>query len=599
MSVRVTGRNTFSPGIFAACIFAAVALEGASYAPCTARAGGIAVGDPALGSVGKCTGSLSSLLASAQPSDTVAVWIFLADRGTAEKRGVPLCMSPRAAGRRSLRGFAGADESDRAVFRGYVDSLRGRVARIRHVSRYLNAVSVEVEARGIPPLSACGFVKSIDRIAACGPGVPVPHQPEGSVPAPPVSAPRSSDYGGSFEQLNQLGLVELLERGYNGSGAAAGHAPILIGILDTGFKLDHEALQDVAIEAQWDFVQGDSVVSNEPGDPPGQDMHGTTVLGVIAGHASGRLIGPAWGAKYLLAKTEITNQEIPIEEDHWVAGLEWADSAGADVVSSSLGYIDWYTSDQLDGKTALCTRAAGIAVSHGIVVVNSTGNRGAAGLVAPADGDSVLAIGAVDAEGAIASFSSRGPTADGRIKPDFTARGLDAWSVSYSDPAVYAAYNGTSYAAPLVAGACAVLLEIHPDWDPVEVRSALRATSSRSAFPGNVYGWGIPDMELAAKYAGSFAVPGSASNPGAFPNPFTGETKLELSFASRAPVTVRVYDVRGALVKTLVAGRPAQASLTLTWDGTNEEREHVASGVYFLRIDSATLKRSVKVVHIR
>ena len=588
MSVRFAERLTL-----AACIFAAAALTLARIAPGSVRAGGLVVRGTGAANVGKCSPGLRGLLASVRPSDTVAVWIFLADRGTPEKRGISLCMSPRAADRRSLRGRSGADESDRAVFRGYVDSLRGRVTRIRHVSRFFNAVSVEVEARGIEALGACGFVKSIDRIASYGPGVRVPDPRGGSSPAPPAPAAHSSDYGASFDQLNQIGLVELLEGGYNGSGAAAGHSPVLIAILDTGFKLDHEALQDVEIEAQWDFVQGDSVVSNEPTDPPGQDMHGTTVLGVIAGHASGSLIGPVWGARYLLAKTEITNQEIPIEEDHWVAGLEWADSAGADVVSSSLGYIQWYTREQLDGRTALCTRAAGIAVSHGIVVVNSAGNQGAAGLVAPADGDSVLAIGAVDQGGAVASFSSRGPTADGRTKPDFAAMGLDVRSVSYTEASGYAAYNGTSYAAPLVAGACAILLEMHPGWDPVAVRNALRATSSRSAFPDNEYGWGIPNAALASKYTGSFAL------PGAFPNPFESETRLQLSLSSSAPVTVRVYDCTGALVKTLVAGRPAQQSLTVTWDGTNERGERVASGVYFLRIDSATLKRSVKVVHIR
>ena len=140
-------------------------------------------------------------------------------------------------------------------------------------------------------------------------------------------------------------------------------------------------------------------------------------------------------------------------------------------------YPDWYTRDRLDGNTALCTRAADIAVSHGIVVVNSAGNEGTSGLVAPADGDSVLAIGAVDRAGAIASFSSRGPTADGRIKPDFAAMGVGVRSVS--GPAGYGSYNGTSYAAPIVAGVCALLLELHPDWTPM----AMRDSAPRHLFP--------------------------------------------------------------------------------------------------------------------
>ena len=502
-------------------------------------------------------------------------------------------MSPRAAKRRSVRGPRGADDRDRGGYRAYLESLRGRVKRLRHSSRYFNAVSADVDSGEISALCAFDFVSALDLVASCRSALPVPDPERAVAPAPRGSAAYASSYGGSFEQLNQAGIIDLLEKGYNGSGSMAGHAPVLIAILDTGFRLEHDALRDVRVEAKWDFVQGDSIVSDQPGDAPEQGMHGTTVLGVIAGHADGALIGPAWGARYLLAKTEIIDREIPIEEDHWVAGIEWADSAGADVVSSSLGYIDWYARSQLDGKTALCTRAAEIAVSHGIVVVNSAGNEGAAGLVAPADGDSVLSIGAVDAFGAIASFSSLGPTADGRIKPDFTALGIEAQSVSYTDLAAYSHYNGTSFAAPLVAGLCALLLEIHPDWGPMDVRAALRATSSKSAFPDNTYGWGIPNAALAAKYPDSFAY------PGAFPNPFTSETKLEVSLSAPGPMTVRVYDCRGALVKTLGAGRPSQRTFTLSWDGTNERGDEVASGVYFLRVDSKFLSKTVKVVHVR
>jgi hypothetical protein len=140
---------------------------------------------------------------------------------------------------------------------------------------------------------------------------------------------------------------------------------------------------------------------------------------------------------------------------------------------------------------------------------------------------------------------------------------------------------------------CALLLEVHPDWDPIDVRSALRATSSRSGFPDNVYGWGIPDAALASRYLGSFAA------AAAFPNPFSVETKLSLSLEAPGPMTVRVYNCAGALVRTLAEGRAAQRSLTLTWDGTDERGMWVASGVYFLRIDSAARARTVKLVLIR
>jgi len=543
---------------------------------------------------GSCSPALRGILAAARPTDTISVWIYLEGRRVSDEalsRAKGLSLSARAAMRRGLRSRVPYDSRDLPVSADYLDALRPHCIRLRHASRYFNAVSAEIEAREAAGIRALGFVAKLDAVAS---GRRFPEPPAGARSSPGMPAgPRADSYGESYQQLNQAGLIELLEKGYNGSGSVSGRPPVLVGILDTGFRLDHVALQGVQVEARWDFIQGDSIVSDDVGDAPGQGSHGTQVLGVLAGRSSGELVGPAWGARYLLAKTEILNQEIPIEEDHWVAGIEWADSAGADVVTSSLGYIDWYTLDSLDGNTALCTRAADIAVSHGIVVVNSAGNRGLAGIVAPADGDSVIAVGAVDRDGEITTFSSRGPTADGRIKPDFAAMGLGVRSVSYFDTLEYSNYNGTSFAAPLVAGVCALLLEAHPDWDPIEVRGALRATSSMSGFPDNAYGYGIPNAALAAGYPESFEM------PGAFPNPFSVETRLQLSTPPAERTTVRVYDCRGARVKTLAEGALSQSSWTLTWDGRDERGSRVASGVYFIVIASPSFEQTVKVIHIR
>lgn len=546
----------------------------------------------------KCSSHLFELLAGASPSDAVTVWIFFSDRGPAEAGAMPAprsCMSARALDRRRLRAASLVDSHDLPVYQGYIDSLRAHFRRLRHVSRYFNAVSAEVEAREVSALCSCDFVQGIDCVASYRSFAPPDPAPGESFPAaaqPAVHAP--DPYGESSYQLSQVGVIDLLKMGYHGAGNVSGHAPILIGILDTGFKLEHDAFHDIHVEAQWDFIQGDSVTSNESGDSFSQDVHGTTVLGVIGGHAAGSLIGPAWGASFLLAKTEIVDQEIPVEEDTWVAGIEWADRLGAEVVTSSLGYI-WPDSTRLvlNGDMYRCTIAADIAVSHGIVVVNSAGNRGEAGIVAPADGDSVLAIGAVDRYGAVASFSSRGPTADGRIKPDFVAMGQGVQSVSYSDISGFAKYNGTSYAAPMVAGLCALLLEIHPDWSPMQVREALRATSSRSGSPDDVYGYGIPDAAAASRYPESFAV------PGAFPNPFSVETKMQFSSTHAGRVTARVYDCRGVLIKIIADGEPMETKWTLSWDGTNTGGQKVASGVYFVHVAATDFDRTIKVVHVR
>jgi serine protease AprX len=544
----------------------------------------------------KCSSFLRAALAASRPTDPIAVWIYFADRGPDAGRRDEFHLSDRAAARRALRGSAPPDACDRPVYRGYVDSLRAHATRIRHTSRYFNAVSAEMQAREIRAVCAHDFVRAVDLVAPRRRLPDMPEQaPRGSSRAPAPRAARAIDYGESFDQLNLVGAIDLLEQGHNASGSATGGEPVLIGILDTGFDLDHPALADIRVEAQYDFVNNDSVTANEAGDPIDQDWHGTTVLGVIAGHAEGDLIGPAWGARYLLAKTEIVDDETPIEEDHWVAGIEWADSAGVDVVSSSLGYL-WPDSNlALDGNTYLCTRAADIAVSHGIVVINSAGNQGLSGLVAPADGAGVLAVGAVDRSGTIASFSSRGPTADGRIKPDFAAMGVGVRSVTPASG--YASYNGTSYAAPMVAGVCALLLEIHPEWSPMEMRDTLRATASGSRDPNNTYGWGIPNAMLTP--ADSISAADSISSATVFPNSFTDVVSVRVSLNAPRPVTIRVHDCRGALVKRLVEGRRVSRLLEIQWDGTNERGDRVASGVYFVTISSPGFTRTIKAVLIR
>lgn len=557
----------------------------------------------------KCAPRLAGILRSFPAPDTVTVWIFFADRrpdGADRTAPARACLSPRAAARRLARSHSPYDERDLPVSREYINALRPHLARLRHASRYFNAVSALVASAELEKIAAYPFVARVDAVAAgrvemespAAPGEPFgPGRtravggsggPERFLRAPPIH-----EYGPSIFQLDQAFLTALLDKGVNGSGLSSGGAPVLIGILDTGFNRSHEALSHVVVEAEHDFVNDDAVTRNQPGDPAGQDFHGTEVLGVIAGRAEGELIGPAYGAHFALAKTEIVNQEIILEEDHWVAGIEWADSLGADVVSSSLGYIDWYTSAQLDGRTALSTRAAGIAVSHGIVVVNSAGNRGTAGLIAPADGDSVLSIGAVDRFGAIAAFSSRGPTADGRIKPDFVAMGVSSWTVSPTDTAGYNALSGTSFSAPLFAGGAALLLELHPDWSPIDLSNALRATSSNSGFPNNTVGWGIPDFVLAAAY------PRILGSLGAHPNPFRDATSLQFSFSNPEVVSVKVYDVRGSLMKTLIRDEPRAGVWRVTWNGTNEAGREVAAGVYFIRTVTRSFKTSAKVVRLR
>lgn len=234
------------------------------------------------------------------------------------------------------------------------------------------------------------------------------------------------------------------------------------------------------------------------------------VLSVLAGFAEGELVGPAYGAMFLLAKTEDTESETPVEEDNWAAAAEWAEAHGADIISSSLGYLDFdspfadYSFEDMDGETAITTIAAQMAAERGVVVVVSAGNAGFDPehntLGAPADGELVLTIGAVNSFGARADFSSVGRTADGRIKPEVMAQGALVKTADPSTRDQYTFSNGTSFSCPLAAGVTALVLQAHPDWTVDRVRRALRSTADGRRKPNRLTGWGILDALKAVTF---------------------------------------------------------------------------------------------------
>jgi serine protease AprX len=436
------------------------------------------------------------------------VWIFLKDKGrglenkTAEVewplniRSIKRRM--RREGHRPL-----VDYYDIPVDRNYITRLQPLLKRFRHQSRWLNAVSASVSGRHIFAIAEQHFVTRLDTIHRFIYRDPV--LPEGETPPLLSQETHLFDYGPSCNQVNQIGVPALHDQGFSGNG-------VLICMLDSGFNnLDHQALLPLDIRAAWDFVNGNADVRDEVNDM-GVGDHGTNTLGAIGGFFPGKLLGPAFGASYILGKTENTEWERHIEEDHWVAGAEWADQMGADIISSSLGYRDQFThgemnysSEDMDGKTTVVSQAANIAASRGILVVNSAGNEGDNPfrdntIIAPADSPGVLAVGAVNPQGYIVNFSSYGPTADGRIKPDVSAQGRSVYTASDQNDSGYVSVNGTSFSCPLTAGAAALLLEIHPGWSNRDIIAALKNTAGRALQPDNYYGWGIIDTAKASRY---------------------------------------------------------------------------------------------------
>ena len=372
-------------------------------------------------------------------------------------------------------------------------------ARVRVRSRWLHAISVDAPTAALRVLAQD---RDLRRIQPLGRFRLAPHgafeTPRPSTTAPGDTCPAGGDpiLGPSEMPYRLLRLRPLTDAGVDGTG-------VRIAIFDGGFDTQNPAFTGITVTAQYDFVFGDTIVRNEPADVASAHSHGTAVWSLFAGDVPGRLHGVARGASYLLAKTEDVRSEMRVEEDNYVAALEWADSIGVDIVSSSLAYLNFdngfsYTPSQLNGDVAVTTVAADLAAQRGILVVTAAGNSGPGTrtIWTPADGDSVLAVGAEDSLGGLASFSSRGPTADGRIKPDFTAPGVDI-CVATGGGAVRR-LNGTSFATPLLAASAALVKQVHPTMTPMEMRAAFRRWAANRSAPDSLRGWGRPDVTAAA-----------------------------------------------------------------------------------------------------
>lgn len=400
------------------------------------------------------------------------------------------------------------DEQDLPLERSYVQEISKRVQKIRHELKWFNAVSAIATKQQIEIIRQLPFVKEVELVGRwkkksneeSESAFKENYQP----PAP--SSSHSLDYGGSFTQVNQINVPKVHDKGIYGQG-------VVVCMFDNGFRiLNHESFATMNIVAQYDFVDHKvSVVPNNTN--PSFGSHGVNTLSTIGGYKSGQLIGPAFKVDYILARTENDSSETPIEEDNWAKGIEWADSIGVDVTSTSLGYITYdapypsWTWQDMNGNTTLITKAADRAVSLGIVVVNSAGNDASRGtpntLIAPADGDSVITAGAVNSSGVRTSFSSYGPTFDGRIKPDVMAMGSSVKVASSTNPTGYGTANGTSFSCPLSGGVAALILCANPALTPMQVREAMRQTASQAATPDNLMGWGILNADSAIKYYGA------------------------------------------------------------------------------------------------
>lgn len=455
---------------------------------------------------------LETYLKSYYENKQIKVWIYFTDKGNDINRfylNPELVVSKASLERRKkvLPENQLIDYQDIPLNGNYIEIVKNKVVELKHPSRWFNAISAIVYPYQIEEIENLQFVRMIELVERFRKR-PEPESEEinkedNKIREGEVENLTGFNYGQSLTQNQQINVVAVHNTGNYGQG-------VRICLMDAGFnRLSHEAFQHMNILATWDFVNNRPYVGDGQGGM-GEGSHGTQTLSTIGGFKDGQLIGPAFGATYILAKTENTDSETPIEMDNWIRALEWADSIGVEVTSTSLGYLEFdppfpsYNWTHMNGNTVPITIAADLAVKRGIVVVNSAGNEGYNStrntLVAPADGDSVIAVGAVTSYGTRTYFSSVGNTVDGRIKPDVMAMGSGVRVASpYSDNG-YTNASGTSFSCPLAAGVAALILSENPNLTPMQVREAMRQTASNVSNPNREYGWGILNALQAVNY---------------------------------------------------------------------------------------------------
>ncbi len=425
-------------------------------------------------------------------------WVKLKDKtGTPYQISRPEnFLSQRAISRRVKQNIP-IDETDLPVSPVYLDSLKKRGLEIVHASKWLNGATVRTaDTALIRKISTLPFVTSVQLTK-------------------PSSATKSTflkfreeelladinpaNYGNAINQLTQLKGDYLHNKGFRGKG-------IQIAILDAGFwHVNQIAAFDSLrksnrILGTRDFVDPSSDIYQ-------QHTHGMSVLSCIGGNQPLSLIGTAPDAAFYLFRTEDSASEYPIEEDNWVVAAELADSVGADVINSSLGYTVFddpkmsHKDSELNGKTTRITQGANMAFRKGILVFNSAGNEGKSTwkrVNAPADGENVIAVAAVDKNGIRASFSSVGPAYGGAVKPNVAAMGSLTFLVGSTGVLDY--LNGTSFSSPVLAGMGACLLQANPNASVKQIKLAIEQSGSIFNKPDSLLGYGIPDFEKADKY---------------------------------------------------------------------------------------------------
>jgi hypothetical protein len=506
-------------------------------------------------------------------------------------------LSQRAIDRRE-RQYIPIIENDIPVNQNYIDGVEATGATLLFATKWLNGLTITTNDPAV-----LGAIQALPYVVEIRGLVDEPMEQiikekifftneivTNQKPSNSIKNTNDFNYGNAYTQINQLNGIPLHDQGYRGQG-------MVIGILDGGFQETdtHVAFDSLRNNGQ---ILGTKDFVHPGGNVYTESYHGTMVLSTIGSNVPGQMIGTAPKASFWLLRSEYVSTENVVEEYNWVSAAEFADSVGVDVINSSLGYIDFdmpewdHNYSHMDGNTAICTIGADLAASKGILVVNSAGNSGDNWdfpyVGSPADGNEVFSIGAVDGNGSRASFSSIGPTYDGRIKPDVMAMGSGTAVASYSNSFSYG--SGTSFSSPVTAGMSTCLWQANPAVTNLDIKYAIMLSGNRMNNPDNNYGYGIPDFQLARAVLTTLSEMRSSEKLAVvMPNPIVNSTNFDL--LKDTNYTVRIFDALGKSFYEISGDKRIE-------NNVEDVLNRLKSGFYILNIVVGEQSQSIKVIKL-
>jgi len=495
------------------------------------------------------------------------------------------------------------DSTDLPAPARYFDSLKAAGAVTVHsYSKWLNQVLIiTTDAAALNKINQLSFVKAAAPIANRANIINSPFKKfdaeiNSIVEQPTLRTKVESDlldYGSSSAQVHIHEGEFLHNSGFMGQG-------ITIAMLDAGFyryntltAFDSLRNNNLVL-GTYDFVKNETTVAED-------DAHGMYCLSILAANRPGQLVGTAPKASYYLFRTEDVSSEFPVEEHNWVVAAERADSLGVDIITSSLGYTTFddpsfnHSYADMNGKTTIITNGADMAMKKGMIVCNSAGNSGSSSwkyIAAPADGDSVFAIGAVNSSGAPAGFSSYGPSSDGRIKPNVASVGWGTYFIYFND--VVAQGNGTSFSNPNLVGLIACLWQAFPEFTNMQILDAIQRSSSQYTNPDDRVGYGIPNMHAAFDILVDKKKEKLLEKDWVkvFPNPFNNAFTIFIKAEITGKLITQLTDMSGRTLKTSQLDVVQGQFYTISEDNLGA----IPRGVYNLRVINGSQHRTIRLV---